>query len=127
MSLIPLPIRGFIAATGLCLVAFSARTVVRADEPGDPLKVNTFWKGECVYEKSDYFPESKPVGEKGEITLLEEEVIHGGASAERPTGVQAGMKWVGKLDKTTIKGTGKWTGPAFNGEIRARFSLKLAE
>jgi hypothetical protein len=162
MALIQFPIRGFIIVAGLCLIAFGQRTKFRADEPSDPFRANTVWKGEIVYDKTDYFPESKPyvmilhvqqrkgaefegatwyptlkknlvkvtgrVGEKGSITFIEEKVIHIDPTAtEDRGGVQGGDKFKGQLDKTTIKGSGTWTGPAFNGPVQMRFSLKLAE
>jgi hypothetical protein len=67
------------------------------------------------------------VGEKGAITFIEDKVIHGEATPKRNTGVVPGMKLTGQMDKTTIKGSGEWTGPAFNGPVRVKFSLKLAE
>jgi hypothetical protein len=67
------------------------------------------------------------VGEKGAITLSEEKVLHGEATATRPVGVVAGMKFTGQRENTTIQGSGEWTGSAFNGPVRLTFRLKLAE
>lgn len=162
MTLIQFPIRGFIAVAGFCLFAFSYGITFRADEPSDPFRTNTVWKGEIVYDKTDYFPESKPyvmilyvkqrkdakfegaiwyptlkknlvkvtgrVGEKGSITFIEEKIIYVDPTVTQDRGgVQDGDMFKGQLDKTTLKGSGEWTGPAFNGPVRMRFSLKLAE
>jgi hypothetical protein len=149
------------AAVSLCLIGFAERSAFRAEEPRDPFQPNTVWKGEIVYNKTDYAPQSKPfpmilyvkqrkgadfqgvtwypsqenglllvtgqVSEKGTLTLSEEKVIHGEATAKRNKGVLAGMKFTGQRENTAIKGSGEWTGPAFNGPIRVTFRLKLAE
>jgi hypothetical protein len=67
------------------------------------------------------------VGVKGELTFVEEDVLHGKATPKQNTGVVAGMKFTGRLQSGTIRGTGEWTGPAFNGSSRVTFSLKRTE
>ena len=68
------------------------------------------------------------VGREGKVIFTEEKVIHGKAGfPDNLEGVNAPNEFVGKLDETTMKGTGKWKGPAPNGEIRMKFTLKRAE
>jgi hypothetical protein len=65
------------------------------------------------------------VGEKGEITFTEVKLISRTQSAQ-DTAIVPGMKFTGRLEKGNLKGSGNWTGPAFNGPIRVKFSLRLA-
>jgi hypothetical protein len=136
-------------------------TVFGSDEPTDPIKANSVWKGECVYDPSEYFPEKEMrylvilhikqrkgidfdgtawyptlnngllkvkgrVGPKGAVTFTETAEIYGRATAEKPGGVLAGMKFKVQLDQTTMKGRAEWTGPSFNEVARATISLKRA-
>jgi hypothetical protein len=152
-----------VGAASFTLPAIGNQAKLPSDDQADPFQANTVWRGECLYEKSDYFPESKPfpmilyvnrrsgadfeavtwyptygngllavkgqVSAKGTVTFLEDKAIHGQATAggKHPNGVVPGMKFTGKMDKTTITGSGDWTGPAFNGPIRTRFTLRLAK
>jgi hypothetical protein len=154
MHLSPFLRGGFTAAAVLCLSASGERSTFRADEPRYPFKANTVWRGEYTLDKTDYAPESKPfplvlfikqrqgaeftgvtwhptqdnglllvtgrVAEKQTITFSADKVIHGDR-------VDALWKFMGQLDKTTLKGSGEWSGPSFNGPIRLKYSLKLAE
>ena len=54
------PRHGLMAAVSLCLIGFAERSAFRAEEPRDPFQPNTVWKGEIVYNKTDYAPQSKP-------------------------------------------------------------------
>jgi hypothetical protein len=67
------------------------------------------------------------VGVKGAVTLSEEKVIRGQATAQRNSGVVAGMRFTGQWGNVAVKGSGEWTGPAFNGPIRVTFRLKRLE
>jgi hypothetical protein len=160
MNLIRNPIPGLLVAT--CLLPCAGPVAFGSDEPSDPIKVNTVWKGECVYDPSEYFPKKEMrylmvlhikqrkgtdfegtawyptlnngllkvngrVGPKGTVTFTETTEIYGRATAEKPGGVLAGMKFKGQLDQTTMKGRGEWTGPSFNEVPRATFSLKRVE
>src|SRR5260370_19572003 len=161
MNLIQSLIRGCITPFIICLVVLTEWSLGRPNYPNDIVHAGTVWKGELVYDKTDYSPASKPyvmilyikkrkngfiegvtwyptedngllkvtgrVGEKGSIFFKEEKVIHGKSSAKKRTGVQAGNRFTGRLDKNTIKGSGQWTGPAFNGKITMKFSLKIAQ
>lgn len=66
------------------------------------------------------------VGEKGTITFSEKEVFHDQA-ATKGTVVIAAMKFTGQRENITVKGTGEWAGPNFNGPIGATFHLKRAD
>ena len=108
----------------------------RAEPTSDAMILYLEWRKGNDFGGSSWYPNqgngvlkvTGKVGRSGVVTFTEEKVIHGKANfPNNPEGVQAPNEFSGVLDGTRLKGTGRWKRPAFNGETRKRFTLKLAD